>query len=504
MQGSSKTNTLNRIFQSLNQFSILVVEDDTVQRELLKQTLKTWGMSVFEADSGETALNLLLSGSKNIRVVITDLQMPQMDGITLIKEIQKRLPHRFYIIAVSGIGDPNTIQRALETGASDFMKKPFLAEQLFVRLAVLDKLLSLEEDYENLVRGLFDVMTEMLGTRDSYTLEHSIRVAELSVRTARLMGIEKDDLEVLELGCLVHDMGKIAIPDDVLLKPGPFDAIDRKIMNLHPKFGARFLASRYPDPRVSEIALQHHERLDGSGYPNGLPEGEIEPLVLIVSICDVYEALVARRPYKRPMSKERALAIIDEDVKKGRFYKDAVEALKEVLTEWDPLLISREPSDDLQLIESFRKKTYFREPLCSFYNYRYIFALEKERLIDTSEEGSIFLIDVKNIADLNKRYGYLKTDEILDELGEHLQDRINMFMRRFEDKDFQNVILFRKGPDFIILSTYGPTADLFLKEMIDEILKEAYKLWGIDIMMKHKTFSGHKGFRQSLDFSELE
>ena len=184
---------------------------------------------------------------------------------------------------------------------------------------MLDRIVALEYDYHALVKGLFDLMTEMLGSRDSYTLEHSLRVAALSRRVAKRMGVQDEEIEALELGCMVHDMGKIAIPDDILLKPSPFDSLDRKIMNLHPVIGAGFLERRYPDLRVSEIALQHHERLDGSGYPNGLKKGEINPLVEIVSPCDVYEALVAKRPYKRPISREHALEIIDEDTRKGKF-----------------------------------------------------------------------------------------------------------------------------------------------------------------------------------------
>ncbi|OCC15297.1 HD-hydrolase domain [Dissulfuribacter thermophilus] len=498
MLGTQTDKKMNAVLPSLSRFSVLVVEDDPLQRELLSNLLRSWGLHVFEADSGESAFEFLQNTKEKVRLLITDLQMPRMDGLALLKKIRRERPYRFYSIAISGLGDRESIQKALKAGASDFLKKPFLPEQLFARLAVLDRIVALEEDYYALVKGLFDVMTEMLGSRDSYTLEHSLRVAALSKRVGMRMGIADEELEALELGCLVHDVGKIAIPDDILLKPGPFDTLDRKIMNLHPNIGASFLEKRYPDLRVSEIALQHHERLDGSGYPHGLMGKEINPLVLIVSPCDVYEALVAQRPYKRPMDKESALDIIDEEVRKGRFSKDVVANLKEVLKEWDPLAIKKNNSKELDLIESFRKKTYFREPLCSFYNYRYILSLEKEQLLDATDKYKLILIDFENIGEFNRRIGYLKTDEILDEIGEKLQEILNT-LHEWNRPSEKNALLFRKGPDFLVFTSYPKEVNEKIEQQIFDVLKVAERDWGLKANMKSKEFTGSQSFSKALD-----
>ncbi len=489
---------INPALTTLSKFSVLVVEDDPVQRQLLCLNLDTWGLKSFQADSGEKALEFLKTTKERIKVLITDLNMPGMDGLTLIKRVRRERPFRFYIIVISGLGDRETVQKVLKAGASDFLKKPFLPEQLFARLAVLDRVVTLEEDYQALVKGLFDVMTEMLGSRDSYTMEHSLRVAGLSKRVGIKMGLLDDEIEALELGCLVHDVGKIAIPDDVLLKPGPFDTLDRKIMNLHPTLGAGFLEKRYPDLRVAEIARQHHERLDGSGYPQGLTRGEIHPLVEIVSPCDVYEALVAKRPYKTPMSKGRALGIISDEVEQGRFNRDVVRCLNEVLDEWDPLTIKRENSSDLEFIESFRKKTYFREPLCSFYNYRYILSLEKDQLIESVDSYTFILVDFSNIGEANRKMGYFKTDEVLDAIGERIQEVLNTYQEMGGEKG-SHTLLFRKGPDFLVFTTHTKDVTRKIEEDVKRVLKESSRKWGLRYNVRSRQFSVDESFRKALD-----
>ncbi len=489
---------INFALTTLRKFSVLVVEDDPDQRELICLSLSTWGLRSFQAESGEEALDFLRTTKEYVRVLITDINMPGMDGLTLIKRIRRERPYKFYIIVISGLGDRETVQKALRAGASDFLKKPFMPEQLFARLAVLDRVITLEEDYQALVKGLFDVMTEMLGSRDSYTMEHSLRVAGLSKRVAQKLELSDDEIDALELGCLVHDVGKVAIPDDILLKPGPFDTLDRKIMNLHPIIGASFLEKRYPDLRVAEIAKQHHERLDGSGYPHGLSKGEINPLVEIVSPCDVYEALVSKRPYKTPISKTRALEILQSDVQKGKLNGEIVRCLGEVLNEWDPLTIKRENSNELEFIESFRKKTYFREPLCSFYNYRYILSLDKEQLLDSESSYTFILVDFTNIGETNRRLGYFKTDEILDSVGEMLQETLNSYQEMGEEESY-HLILFRKGPDFLLFTSHPKDVISKIEEDVKKILDESQKKWGLKYNVKSKRFPGNASFRKALD-----
>jgi len=500
MPGIEKEQKYTRLLPSLSRFPVLVVEDDTAQRELLVETLRMWGLVVFEADSGESALRFLDESKEAVRLIITDIQMPGIDGIAFLRRIRKGKPGRFYFIAISGFGDRDTVQQSLDAGATDFLKKPYLPEQLFARLAVLDRLIALEQNYQDLVKGLFDVMTEMLGSRDKYTLEHSLRVAALSKKVGERLGLGENELNVLEIGCLVHDVGKIAIPDNILLKPGPFDALDRKIMNLHPLIGVRFLASRYPDRRVHDIILQHHERLDGSGYPDGIGKSEINPLVLIVSPCDVYEALIAHRPYRIPMTKEAALAILEEEASKGRFDMEVVHALGDILEGWDPLSISRDVSKYLEIVESFRRREYFREPLCCFYNYRYInfLELEREEILGRAPSYTFVIIDFKNVEALNKRLGYIMADEILDEIGDNILDILGGVCS-MEEKKVSRAILFRKGPDFWILTSYSKNVVERMKRRVCEVLENAKRDWGLRASLCAQEFPSSTSFLRALN-----
>ena len=482
---------------TLSRYRVLVVDDDPVQREVLVAHLENWGVSASQASNGYEALNMI-NRNTGFRLILTDLQMPVMDGLKLIRTIKREKRGKIYSIMMSGLGDRHSVQQALDAGANDYLQKPFHPEQLFARLAALDKVMSLEDDYQQLVRSLFDVMTGMLGSRDNYTLEHSLRVAALSVRIGEKLGIAPEDLEMLELGCLVHDMGKIAIPDDILLKPGRFDAFDRSIMNLHPQIGAHFLSGHYPDERVMEIVLQHHERLDGSGYPQGLKAGKLSPFVMVVSPADTYEALIAERPYKRPISREKALDMLYAEVKKGKLERDAVNALAEVVTTWNPLDIRRKSPEDLKMVESFRRVAYFREPLCSFYNYRYLLALEKRGDHKDNDSFHFIFIDFKNLGRTNARWGYLRTDELLDELGENIQQTLQLFGKTNKD-DMGKVLLFRKGADFLIFSTYMKSLTTEILQQVKCHLDDAEKNWGIEAEVILKEFPASQPLYKALD-----
>ncbi len=448
---------INRAYKSasspelptLGKYKILVVEDDPSQRELLLLHIQKWGLNGIGAADGQEGLSIL-SSDDSIKLLITDLKMPTIDGLELLRRIQESGRAKLYSIVLSGVSDRRTLINTLEAGATDYMVKPCHPEQLFARLAVLDKIMALEESHKALIKDLFDVMGEMLGSRDNYTSEHSLRVAALSRRTAKVLGLSSDEMEVLELGCLVHDIGKIAIPDDVLLKPGRFDKMDRRIMNMHPVIGAGFLASRYPDDRVTEIVLYHHERLDGSGYPKGLKGDEIPPLVRIVAVADIYEALVAKRPYKTPFKKDKAMQILREEAEQGRLDKDVVDALGKALEDFDPLIIQKHVTRDITEVESFRRIAYFREPLCSFYNYRYLLAMDRG-LVSLGGQSGYFLvlIDFINLKRLNRSLGYLKADQILDEFGESLQFYLADF-NKINVNLSGEAILCRKGADYLI------------------------------------------------------
>ncbi len=485
-------------FPTLAKYSILVVEDETLERELLTTQLTEWELDVKAAEDGRKALSLLKEDDA-IRLLITDMQMPNLGGLGLLREIKNLARPKLYSIVLSGIRDRQTMINALKAGATDYMVKPYHPEQIFARLAVLDQIMALEEGYQALVRALFDVMGDMLGSRDIYSLDHSLRVAAISRRIGLHLGLSLEELKTLEMGCLVHDIGKVAIPDDILLKPGCFNYVDRQIMQMHPTIGAKFLDGRYPDDRITEIILHHHERLDGSGYPSGLKGDDIGLMVRIVSVADVYEALIAKRPYKAAMTSTQAIEELRDEAREGRLDKSVVEVLGKIVASWDPLTIQRHPYKEIDLLESFRQTAYFREPLCSFYNYRYLLTLDKTfDLTVCGPEYYMILIKFMDLEQINRKWGYLKVDQILDEIGEDLQRSINDFARGCNEIEGE-ALLFRMGTDYLIFVSYPLD---FLGELSGQIRihLDTYKSqWGLETQSFFESFPSSCSIEHSLN-----
>lgn len=473
---------------AFSKYGVLVAEDVTQERDLLVAHLSEWGLNATAAADGREALSIIKEDD-TIRLLITDLHMPELGGLELLQEVKNLARPKLYSVVLSGIRDRQTLINVLRAGATDYMVKPCHPEQIFARLAVLDQVMALEEKHQALIKDLFDAMGKMLGSRDSYSLEHSLRVAAISRRIGLRLGLSSEELEVLEIGCLIHDIGKIAIPDDILLKPGRFNNIDRQIMNMHPTIGARYLAFRYPDDRVIEIVRYHHERLDGSGYPAGLKGDDISPMVRIVSAADTYEALIAKRPYKPSMPGAKAIETLKDEVRKGRLDQNVVEALEEIVYDWNPLTIQRHIyNKDIDAIEFFKRITYFREPMCSFYNYRCLLTLDKiTDLTCIGPQYYLIFIDFKNLNRINKERGYLKTDQMLDELGENMQQSMNDFSNMNSSINGE-ALLFRKGADYIIYANYAFDSIQQLSDLIQDQLNTRKNQWGLEASFMLESF----------------
>lgn len=346
------------------------------------------------------------------------------------------------------------------------------------------------EEKDVLIVNLFEIMYEMLANRDHSTFEHALRVAEISRRVGEAQGLDAGDLEVLRLGCLVHDIGKVAIPDDVLLKPGLFDRMDRSIMQVHTLVGANLFAKHHHDYRIRNIILHHHERLDGSGYPYGLKGEEIGSLERIVAAADVFEALVARRPYKKPVSREKAIDILWYEVKDGHLDADVVGIIEKITEDWSPLEVSSEfRADYSEDLELFRQMSYFREPLSDFYNYRYLLYLDDAKMLAQSGHLPYHLIvtSFPGIRGFNKDIGFIKADQILDEIGHKLHLTAEAFDSK-GSKEEVTVMLLRKSSNFLI---YAECNDELLEKLLGEIakhLEESKQDWGLESRYHHFKF----------------
>ena len=302
--------------------NVLVVDDEILSVELLKEALNRTGYEVAVRENGSEALAYLRDHGE-CRIVITDWEMPDMDGLELTRRIrQDSIGHYVYIIMVTSRGGTANVVEGLEAGADDFMSKPFHPSELEVRLRSGLRLMSLEASNMTIF-----ALAKLAESRDPETGAHLERVRgysrALAVRMAAegpLRGeIDTAFVENMYLTTPLHDIGKVAIPDYVLLKPGRLTDDEFEIMKRHTTEGAATLDSVLQmAPHASflrvarDIALCHHERYDGTGYPRGLSGNGIPLAARIFSLADVYDALISKRVYKPAYSHDVAKNLIVE------------------------------------------------------------------------------------------------------------------------------------------------------------------------------------------------
>ena len=318
--------------------TILAIDDDSMNLKMLEIMLSELDCRLIKAGNGQQALDLMET-EPNIDVVLLDLEMPVMDGYETIKRIKQSFNWRDIPVIVVTAGT-HEVTRTLGLGANDFISKPYNPEEL--RLRVMNhvrskKLSDLAKDMNNALEAEVVKKTSALQKalelsreaeyeislrlgrasefRDQETGMHTRRISELSKHLANLAGLPDEECETLRFASPLHDVGKIGIPDRILLKPGKLDEFEFNIMKMHTTIGGKILADagRYPVINAgSIIALQHHEKWDGSGYPAGIKAEEIHIFARIVSIVDVFDALSSERPYKKAFPLDKSISIMAE------------------------------------------------------------------------------------------------------------------------------------------------------------------------------------------------
>ena len=330
---------------------ILVVDDQPQNIELLEAHLATQGYDIVSAANGQEALEKL---SKNeIDLILLDVMMPGMDGFEVTRRVRQDDKHRLLpIILVTALRETQDRIKGIEAGCDDFISKPFDKMELLARVRSLLKvkayndLLSnyqnelelevakrteeLKQAFERIKAASLDTIYRLSMAseyKDEDTGAHIKRMSRYSAAVARRLGLDENMVETILYAAPMHDVGKIGIPDQILMKPGKLDPAEWKIMKQHTVIGAKILeGSEAEFIRIGEtIAQTHHEKWDGSGYPNNLKGMEIPITGRVTAIADVFDALLSKRPYKKPFSVEKSLAII----KVGRgshFDPDVVDA----------------------------------------------------------------------------------------------------------------------------------------------------------------------------------
>jgi putative two-component system response regulator len=301
---------------------ILIVDDDPIALELLKDTLAEAGHEVVCASNGREAFTIFSNDPRD--VVISDWQMPDLDGLGLCQSIRRGgFPSYTYIILLTAHNTTAERVRGLVAGADDFIAKPFEPPELLARIQSAERILSLETRDV----AIF-ALAKLAESRDPETGAHLERVQNFSrVLAQQLPAIghfaEEIDAEYIRLlysTSPLHDIGKVGIPDSVLLKPGRLSDREFEIMKTHTSIGAQTLdaaLTRFPKTRflsmARDIAISHHERFDGTGYPNQLAADNVPLSARIVALADVYDALTSKRIYKDAFTHDIAKGIIVKD-----------------------------------------------------------------------------------------------------------------------------------------------------------------------------------------------
>jgi putative two-component system response regulator len=310
--------------------SILVVDDLVPNLRMLERLLVADGFLVLTAANGEEALGVVAAASPDM--VLMDVRMPVCDGFTACERLKSHADTRLIpVVLMTGSAERADRVRAIEAGADDFLTKPVDESELKARVRSLVRLKRYTDELDS-AESVIVGLARPIEARDPYTEGHCERLARYATAVGRRLGLPDEDLAALSRGGYLHDIGKIAIPDAILAKPGPLTADEFAVMKTHAVVGERLCGTFRPLARVRPIIRHHHEKRDGSGYPDGLVGDAIPLLAQIVGVADVFDALTTDRPYKSALAPAAALDELRRDVSRG--WRDAthVEALAAEIT----------------------------------------------------------------------------------------------------------------------------------------------------------------------------
>lgn len=318
---------------------VLLCDDELMNRKVGSKILTKEGFDVIEAENGQEALDVL--ATNRIDLILMDLMMPVMDGYEATERIKKddelkSIP----LIILSALSDKDSIRKGLELGADEYLTKPYdvidfklrvtnaikigayqnmlkdhkklLEDEVNIKTQELQKALA---DVQNSEKDIIAILGKTAEYRDNETSMHTVRVGKVSALIASKMGWSEEDSELMRLAAPMHDIGKVGIEDSILLKNGKLDDVEFARMKEHASIGYEILSEKDTPllKLAAEIANTHHEKYNGSGYPNGLSGDSIPQSGAIVAVVDVFDALLSERPYKKAFSLEKTLEILKND-----------------------------------------------------------------------------------------------------------------------------------------------------------------------------------------------
>jgi putative two-component system response regulator len=303
---------------------VLVVDDELRLRQVLVRLMTRDGFECHDVGSAEEALAYL--EQQSVTLVLSDLRMPGLDGTELLRAIRERWPETA-VVMITAVADVEVAVSCLAMGAMDYLTKPFHLEEVRARVRqALERRALLVEKHayqrqlearvaeqarriETLFLASMQSLADALEVKDPYTRGHSERVSRYSVQIAAALGLGRDALEQIELGGHLHDLGKIGVREAVLNKPGPLTREEYAHIMTHPVVGWRLLQPLLVEmPMALTVVRSHHERLDGSGVPDGLAAEAIPLEARIVAVADSFDAMTSHRPYRRGRTAGEAMA----------------------------------------------------------------------------------------------------------------------------------------------------------------------------------------------------
>jgi cyclic di-GMP phosphodiesterase len=294
---------------------IVVADDMAPLLETLSETLRSDGYEVFSAADGEVAMALVRSESPDL--VLTDINMPLLNGIELCRRLKDDAATRLIpVMLLTGLDGRAERLAGIDAGADDFLTKPVNTSELRARVRSLMRLKRFTDELDS-AESIIISLAQTVEARDKYTGGHCERMAAYAATLGTHLGLTKDEIGALRRGGYLHDIGKVAVPDSVLQKAGPLTAAEFEIVKQHTTIGDRLCGNLRLLRMVRPIVRCHHERADGSGYPDGLAGEEIPLLAQLMGVVDVYDALTTDRPYRPAMTSEDACTTLEQEAARG-------------------------------------------------------------------------------------------------------------------------------------------------------------------------------------------
>ncbi len=463
--------------------TLLYVEDEEDLRESVEIYLRKLFAEVVVCKDGQEGLDTYKG--QTFDIIVSDIQMPKKNGLDMSKEI-KEINRDQEIIITSAYNDVSYFLESIGIGINGYIIKPIDYAQMNLELYKscikivqakenknyklhleemvtqrTQKIIAMEEEkIENFENTILSFV-QMIENRDTYTGGHSLRVATYSKLIAQKMGESEENCELLYKAGIIHDIGKIATPDTILLKPGALNSLEYKLIQEHVNVGYQLLSKIPMYKEHAKIIIAHHERYDGTGYPNGLKGDDISMLSHILLVADAFDAMTTNRIYKGRKNIDSALKeLVDLSLK--QFHPEVVKSAIKVLKDIEiPKEVTQLPTTE---IEKERFSYFFRDQLTNSYNYDYLnFILEQD--IFNSDYSYISKIYFNGFNRYNTSYGWEKGDKVLYGFVNYLS------------QEYPSATIFRvHGDDFILMSADALEIDIVKLETLECLNATSIKL----------------------------